>query len=76
MAHTGELTEAGLPTPGWPGFRAGLYFSIVTLTNLGFGDIKAANDWGAFAVACLVILGYVMLGLLLSVLANKVAQRA
>ncbi len=64
------------PMDTWAGRRAGLYFSVVTLTTLGFGDIKAASTGGAIAVGVLVILGYVMLGLLLSVLANKVARRA
>jgi len=52
------------------------YFSIVTLTTLGFGDITPLNLAGEIIVAIEVILGYVALGLLISILANKVARRS
>ncbi|MCP4967443.1 MAG: two pore domain potassium channel family protein, partial [bacterium] len=55
---------------------AAVYFSVVTLTTLGFGDIHAGNWVGSIVVMFEVILGYVMLGLLISILANKVARRA
>jgi uncharacterized protein YjbI with pentapeptide repeats len=52
------------------------YFSIVTFTTLGFGDIKPANLMGELITSSEVIVGYIMLGLLLSVLAEKVARRS
>jgi hypothetical protein len=52
------------------------YFSIVTYTTLGFGDIKPASWPGELLVVCEVILGYTTLGLLLAILANRVARRA
>jgi hypothetical protein len=52
------------------------YYSIVTYSTLGFGDITP-NHWiGELIVVIEVILGYVTLGLLLSILANKVARRS
>lgn len=53
-----------------------LYFSIVTLTTLGFGDVLPADGWAQAAVLAEVVLGYVMLGGLLSIFANKMARRA
>lgn len=53
-----------------------LYFSIVTFTTLGFGDIVAANWQARFWVAFEVLLGYVMLGGLISIFANKFARRS
>lgn len=53
-----------------------LYFSIVTLTTLGFGDVLPADGWAQGAVLVEVVLGYVMLGGLLSMFANKMARRA
>jgi uncharacterized protein YjbI with pentapeptide repeats len=53
-----------------------VYFSIVTLTTLGFGDVLPADGWAQGAVLAEVILGYVMLGGLLSIFANKMARRA
>ena len=53
-----------------------LYYSVVTLTTLGFGDITARTNVGASVVMFQVITGYVLLGLLISVLADKVARRS
>jgi len=53
-----------------------IYYSIVTFTTLGFGDIKPATVEGSFVVMIEVLLGYVMLGGLISILANKLARRA
>jgi uncharacterized protein YjbI with pentapeptide repeats len=58
------------------GFWSSFYFSIVTFTTLGFGDI-VANNWAARVLVTLeVIIGYVMLGGLISILATKLARRS
>jgi uncharacterized protein YjbI with pentapeptide repeats len=59
----------------WPGFSF-LYYSIVTFTTLGFGDIVPKPGLPQFFVALEVILGYIMLGGLISILANKLARRS
>ena len=48
------------------------YFSIVAFTTLGFGDIVPANGSGQVILSMEVILGYVFLGVLLSIVAKKV----
>ena len=53
-----------------------VYFSIVTLTTLGYGDVVPASGWAQVVATFEVILGYVMLGGLLSIFANKMARRA
>lgn len=52
------------------------YYSIVTFTTLGFGDVIPANLNGQIAVTAEVLLGYVMLGGLISIFANKLARRS
>jgi hypothetical protein len=52
------------------------YFSIVTYTRLGSGGIIPTHWVGEIVLVCERILGYVTLGLLLSILANKVARRS
>ena len=52
------------------------YFSIVTYTTLGYGDVLPLNWQGELLVMLEVVLGYATLGLLLSILANRVARRA
>ncbi len=53
-----------------------LYFSVVTATTLGFGDALPASIPAQLAVMCQVILGYIFLGGLVSILAEKLARRA
>ena len=50
------------------GFVHSLYFSVVTMTTLGFGDIAANPDsWkGQLLLMLQVILGYVLLGALVT----------
>jgi Ion channel len=52
------------------------YFSIVTYTTSGFGDVRPATLAGEIIVSSEVILGYTTLGLLLSVLAQNIARRS
>lgn len=52
------------------------YFSVVTYTRLGSGGITPTHWVGEVVLVCERILGYVTLGLLLSILANKVARRS
>jgi len=59
-----------------PTLLSPLYFSIVTFTTLGYGDILPTSLWGQVLVITEVVLGYVGLGGLLSILANKLARRA
>ncbi len=53
-----------------------LYYSVVTLTTLGYGDVVPASSWAQLLAMLEVVLGYVMLGGLLSIFANKMARRA
>ncbi|MEJ2176701.1 MAG: pentapeptide repeat-containing protein [Gammaproteobacteria bacterium] len=51
------------------------YYSLLTYTTLGFCDVTPAGWIGEFIIVIEVILGYGTLGLLIAVLANKVARR-
>jgi hypothetical protein len=57
-------------------FLTMLYYSIVTFTTLGFGDITPTTPGASILVMAEVILGYVMLGGLISIFANKLARRS
>ena len=48
-----------------------LYFSMVTFSTLGFGDVTPRNWVGELAVMAEVFLGYVLLGGLITILAMK-----
>jgi hypothetical protein len=52
------------------------YYSVVTFTTLGFGDVTPITTGASVLVTIEVILGYLMLGGLISIFANKFARRA
>lgn len=51
------------------------YFSIVTLTTLGFGDAVPTGPISQLAVMSEVVVGYVMLGGLMSIFSSKMGRR-
>ncbi len=53
-----------------------IYYSVVTFTTLGFGDITPNTIEASRWVMAEVILGYIMLGGLISIFANKLARRS
>ncbi|WP_147819597.1 pentapeptide repeat-containing protein [Salidesulfovibrio onnuriiensis] len=57
-------------------FLTMLYYSVVTFTTLGFGDVIPKTSFAAMMVMFEVILGYIMLGGLISIFANKLARRS
>lgn len=59
------------PTPFSP-----LYYSFVTLTTLGYGDVVPASAVAQIMSVIEVVVGYVALGGLLSIFATKMARRA
>ncbi len=51
------------------------YFSLVTLTTLGYGDVLPASEAAQALAMAEVSLGYMMLGGLISIFSNKLARR-
>lgn len=53
-----------------------VYYSVVTLTTLGYGDVVPSSVPAQIVAMIEVVTGYFMLGGLLSILSNKLARRA
>ena len=62
------VDESGVAVSWWIVPLRTLYFSIVTMTTLGFGDMyaNAQSIWGHILLSVQVILGYVLLGALVT----------
>lgn len=56
-------------------FLTTLYYSVVTFTTLGFGDFVPRTHVAATFVMIEVVMGYVMLGGLISIFSHKLARR-
>ena len=52
-----------------------MYFSAVTVTTLGFGDITPVSVKARVLTACESVLGVIVVGLFLNALAGKAAGR-
>jgi len=65
----------GIDYRGNSGFFSSFYYSIVTLTTLGYGDIVPVTTCARIIAIIEVATGYVMLGGLLSIFNNKLARR-
>ncbi len=51
-------------------------FHSISFTNLGIRPTITLSTWGIIVVICERIVGFVSLGLLVSITANKYARRA
>lgn len=65
-----------IPNLDFYDFDTLIYYSVVTFTTLGFGDITPASSESARWVMAEVITGYIMLGGLISIFATKLARRS
>jgi uncharacterized protein YjbI with pentapeptide repeats len=65
----------GLDYGGEPTALSPLYFSVVTFTTLGYGDVVPVTPLAQSVAMAEVVCGYVMLGGLLSIFSNIIARR-
>jgi hypothetical protein len=75
MFYAVVFTQVGIDFGEHPTALSPIYFSIVTLTTLGYGDALPSTMGGQLAVIAEVLTGYVMLGGLLSIFSSKMGRR-
>lgn len=56
-------------------FFSAFYYSVVTFTTLGYGDITPQGGWARLWVVLEVVLGYVTLGVFVYLLSRKVGDK-
>jgi hypothetical protein len=64
---------SGQPESGWDNFFRMLYFSVITVTTVGFGDIVPVTRFARALVTLEAFLGPVVLGFFLSAIGSKIA---
>jgi len=64
-------TSGGFPIPRQRSYSRMFYFSAVTMSTLGYGDIVPITSRARTAVTCQVILGPVLFGLFLNALVRN-----
>ncbi|MEM6724287.1 MAG: ion transporter [Bacteroidota bacterium] len=52
------LVEGGAENTGFTSIPRSIYWAIVTLTTVGYGDIAPTTDLGQFVAAIIMIMGY------------------
>lgn len=60
---------------GISGFIAAVYFSVVTFTTLGYGEIHPITDFSRILVVTEVLIGYVLMGSFIFLIGHKVNDR-
>lgn len=76
LAFAATYARVGVDLGAHPTPLSHLYFSVVTLTTLGYGDVVPATALAQGVAMVEVVVGYVMLGGLISILSGKMARRA
>ncbi|MFT4554356.1 MAG: hypothetical protein ACI9S8_003007 [Chlamydiales bacterium] len=76
LFFAGLYTLLDIDYGDYPTALSPLYFSLITLTTLGYGDAVPASTSAQILSMIEVAIGYMMLGGLLSILSNKMARRA
>jgi uncharacterized protein YjbI with pentapeptide repeats len=69
-------TWVGIDYGKHPTSLSPLYYSVVTFTTLGYGDVMPSTVGGQIAAMAEAFVGYLMLGGLLAILSSKIARRA
>lgn len=59
---------------GFNSIPKGIYWSIVTMTTVGFGDITPKTPLGQFLASCLMILGYGIIAIPTGIVTSELAR--
>jgi len=71
----GLYAFVGVDYGEYPTWLSSFYYSVVTMTTLGYGDVVPSSTTGQMIAIIEVITGYIMLGGLLSIFSVKMARR-
>lgn len=62
------------PENGYTSIPKGIYWSIVTLTTVGYGDISPSTPFGQFMASVIMILGYGIIAIPTGIVTSEIAK--
>jgi voltage-gated potassium channel len=62
------------PAHGYTSIPKGMYWAIVTMTTVGYGDIHPHTSLGQFFAACLMIMGYGIIAVPTGIMSVELAE--
>ena len=63
------------PAAGFTSIPRGMYWAIVTMTTVGYGDIAPLTPVGQVGASCLMILGYAVIAVPTGIVSVEIAQQ-
>jgi voltage-gated potassium channel len=63
------------PESGFTSIPVGMYWAIVTLTTVGFGDITPQTPLGQFLASLIMLLGYAVIAVPTGIVSSEMAKR-
>ncbi len=67
------LVEGG--ASGFTSIPRSVYWAVVTMTTVGYGNIAPVTPFGQFAAGCLMILGYAIIAVPTGIMSVEIAQQ-
>ena len=60
--------------PGTPSIARSIYYTVITITTLGYGDLTPTSDFGLYAASVESLFGVLWLGLIANTIIKRVAK--
>ena len=76
LLYAAAYTQVAIDWGNHPSPLSPIYYSVVTFTTLGYGDVLPGSTAAQLLAMSEVVLGYFSLGGMMSILSDKMARRA
>ncbi len=76
LVYAWAYTQVAIDYGDYETFLSPIYYSVVTLTSLGYGDVLPQTGPAQVVAMSEAVVGYTLLGGMISILSNKIARRA
>lgn len=70
------IVEGQQPGSGFTSIPRSIYWAVVTITTVGYGDIAPQTAFGQFLSAVLMILGYAIIAVPTGIVTNELARQS